>query len=530
MFNFLTWLLVLCLPGLAVAQVSQPKSGGGSVTVQEVDGSPSISGARILKFSNGTLTDNGSGTVTIAATGAAANIQIGSSTVTGGTVGSLLTIGPGPVATQANITGLVIGNGAGIPTGYAGTTCTNQVLRVLAASGTGTCVTITSSYVDSSILTSGGALGTPSSANLINAATMPATGITGFLSVANGGLGSIGVATDDMITIGNGTIWQGKTLPDCQDSSGNHLNYTQSSNTLSCGTSSSGGGGAASAVGASGAIQAANNSSALADSGCSITSGLAGKMTCPGGFVAGSSSVGVITLRQGATGAGGAASQANLWFDSDGYVHTHLFGANAATVATTDGTQTFTNKTYDVEGTGNLFTTADVWFIPAAGLNGTTAGPVFNLESASPAVANYATGANTIMGTLDFADTTQLKAQYMRALPASWTGKVDARLQWFATPVSGSVVWYLQTACVADAEAATGGSFNATSAAGTSVDPAKGTGNQLNVATMQNVTMTGCAAGETAFFQLSRAPQDPSDTMAGTARLLWLELTVRRQL
>lgn len=34
-----------------------------------------------------------------------------------------------------------------------------------------------------------------------------------------------------------------KTIPDCQDSSGNHLNYTQSSDAFSCGTTSSGGGG-----------------------------------------------------------------------------------------------------------------------------------------------------------------------------------------------------------------------------------------------------------------------------------------------
>src|SRR5262249_5299035 len=34
-----------------------------------------------------------------------------------------------------------------------------------------------------------------------------------------------------------------KTVPDCQDSAGNHLNYTQSTDAFSCGTSSSGGGG-----------------------------------------------------------------------------------------------------------------------------------------------------------------------------------------------------------------------------------------------------------------------------------------------
>jgi len=49
-------------------------------------------------------------------------------------------------------TGLVI-NTAGTPSAYTGVTCTNQVLRVLGASGAGTCVTITSAYVDTTVWT-----------------------------------------------------------------------------------------------------------------------------------------------------------------------------------------------------------------------------------------------------------------------------------------------------------------------------------------------------------------------------------------
>ena len=44
-----------------------------------------------------------------------------------------------------------------------------------------------------------------------------------------------------VITAGNTATY--KTIPDCQDSSGNHINYTQSSDSFSCGTTSSGGGG-----------------------------------------------------------------------------------------------------------------------------------------------------------------------------------------------------------------------------------------------------------------------------------------------
>lgn len=78
-------------------------------------------------------------------------------------------------------TGLLINTATtGIPTVYAGTSCTNQVLRVLNASGAGTCSTITSAFVDSSVLTSGGSLGTPSGGTLTNATGLPiSTGVSG---------------------------------------------------------------------------------------------------------------------------------------------------------------------------------------------------------------------------------------------------------------------------------------------------------------------------------------------------------------
>lgn len=68
------------------------------------------------------------------------------------------------------------------------------------------------------------------------------TGITNVLPFANGGTG-LSSASDDQLMISSGSAWVAKTIPDCVDSGGNHLNYTQSSNTLSCGTSGGGGGG-----------------------------------------------------------------------------------------------------------------------------------------------------------------------------------------------------------------------------------------------------------------------------------------------
>jgi hypothetical protein len=44
-------------------------------------------------------------------------------------------------------------------------------------------------------------------------------------------------ATDDAVLMGNGTTFDSKAVPDCDDSSGNHLNYDTATNAWSCGTS-----------------------------------------------------------------------------------------------------------------------------------------------------------------------------------------------------------------------------------------------------------------------------------------------------
>lgn len=55
--------------------VYTPNAGSGSIIVKESDGTPSVSGVTEIRFPNGTLTDNGSGIVTIS-TGAANVINI----------------------------------------------------------------------------------------------------------------------------------------------------------------------------------------------------------------------------------------------------------------------------------------------------------------------------------------------------------------------------------------------------------------------------------------------------------------------
>jgi len=59
--------------------------------------------------------------------------------------------------------------------------------------------------------------------------------------VANGGLG-LSAVSNHQTPVGTGTnVYTAKTIPDCQDSAGNHLNFTQSTNAYSCGSTASAG-------------------------------------------------------------------------------------------------------------------------------------------------------------------------------------------------------------------------------------------------------------------------------------------------
>ena len=188
-------------------------------------------------------------------------------------------------------------------------------------------------------------------------------------------------------------------------------------------------------------------------------------------------------------------------------------------------TATLTNKTLDVEGTGNILTTVSYIALPAAACQSTTATLLWDTPTTNPAVAACITGTNTQKGVADFADgASALSMQITFPLPRDWTGAVDVRLKWLTSAITGSVVWQIATACVADAET-DDPAFNAAS---TLTDAAKATANQTNDADITGVTMTGCAAGELLHLKVLRDPPHASDTLAATARLIGVELTLRR--
>lgn len=183
-----------------------------------------------------------------------------------------------------------------------------------------------------------------------------------------------------------------------------------------------------------------------------------------------------------------------------------------------------TNVTLDVEGTGNNITTVPKIWLAAANCQNTTPTIMWDLPTSSPAVAACITGTNTQKGVADFADSASLSMQQTIALPSDWSGAIDAKFKWLTTATSGSVVWQIATICVADAET-DDPAFNTAS---TVTDAAKGTTNQTNDASITGVTATGCAAGELMHIKVLRDSAHASDSLAATARLIGVELTLRR--
>jgi len=67
---------------------------------------------------------------------------------------------------------------------------------------------------------------------------LSSSGVSNILPFSSGGTG-LSTAADDTTLVSTGSSWQAKSIPDCTDVGGAHLNYTAASNSYSCGTSSS---------------------------------------------------------------------------------------------------------------------------------------------------------------------------------------------------------------------------------------------------------------------------------------------------
>lgn len=649
-------LLVLLLGASpAYGQQVDNSAGGSALTVKENDNAPTVSNVTSISVTNGSLTDNGGGSVSITLSAGSAPsdatyiTQTPNGTLTNEQALSALSNGCMGVTTTtgvidsrtitgtANQIAVANGNCAGNPTISIPTnptlpgTTTGTFSGNLTGAVTGNASTATALAANGSNCSAGqaplgvnasGAVETctdyqeePGSNGIVvktaanTSAARTITGTANEISVSNGDgvSGNPTLSLPSAIDLGGktleipnstslpGTCNVGEIYMDTDATSGQRLYACQSANTWALQGDGGGGGGIGGATGSTdNAVLRADGTggSTIQASGCTLND--SDQMTCPGGFVSGTSGAGLLVMLEGTVVSAGAnAGEHNIGIDSSdsrlksrengGSLVTYALTAdklsafaattsaelrgvlsdetgtgaavfvdgaigaatattpsandNDTSVATTAYVQTeltayasdsatFTNKTMDVEGTGNVFTIPRrIWF-PAAGCNNATAGNVWDLPTSNPAVPACKTGTNTQMGVLDFADSSNLSAQLHYALPTTWTGTVDARIKWLTSATTGNVVWQLSTICVADAET-DDPAFNTAS---TVTDAAKGTTLQTNDAAITTVTVTGCAAGELMHLKIQRDAAHASDTLAATARLIGVELTIREAL
>lgn len=153
-------------------------------------------------------------------------------------------------------TGLVINTTtSGVQSIYTGTSCTNQFPRGLNASGAATCASVVAADISGAVSTATALASDPTdcgantfaqsvaaSGNLTCASVSLATAdTTGVLTVAKGGNGAAPGASDQVLVSDSTSAATWRTVPNCTDTGGQHLNYTAGDNTFSCGTSGPGG-------------------------------------------------------------------------------------------------------------------------------------------------------------------------------------------------------------------------------------------------------------------------------------------------
>lgn len=176
-------------------------------------------------------------------------------------------------------------------------------------------------------------------------------------------------------------------------------------------------------------------------------------------------------------------------------------------------------------GSGGSSSITQTIFLPAAHADLGAASTGFRRPTTNYPEALAVIGTNTIGAVLAFDPSTDESMQIPLLFPTSATA-INVRFTWRAIATSGSVVWGIQTACIADGE--TGDpSFNT---AQTVTDTAKGTTLQDNDATISSLTTTGCAAGERMMLKIYRDADNGSDTMTGDAWLVSVAVEITRTL
>lgn len=217
-----------------------------------------------------------------------------------------------------------------------------------------------------------------------------------------------------------------------------------------------------------------------------------------------------------ATVTGAVTSTHVATWDADGNL------VDGGTAVSASSTNTFTNKTYSQEGTGNVLTTVNTAWSDSAGCNNSTAGASWDLPTANQPTPQCLTGSNTQQGVLDYDDAVAESAQYKFALPHTWTGNIDINLYWLVTASGGSnaVKWTVATAC-----STAGATYDTVYNAPQTITTNVGANNIVTISSQTTITVTGCSVDSIMHLKIGR---DVTDTFTGTARMVGAKLVLRK--
>ena len=205
-------------------------------------------------------------------------------------------------------------------------------------------------------------------------------------------------------------------------------------------------------------------------------------------------------------------------------------GSNVVTLISTalkdSSTHTLTNKTLDVEATGNSITT--VHYIGYEGTcQNTTASFSLDTPTANAPAAACVTGTNIVnRGVLDFDAATDETVYGSFLLPSDWAGAIDLNVEASATEAGTNVARLsISGICVADGETFDPAFNTAQTFAWTNT----GSGQRVT-AVQAGLTTTGCAAGERYYFKFFRDADGTSgtDSLGVDLRVIAIRFKYRR--